>query len=88
MDDGVFILVTLDGFRVAYSKRYFELVTIEGKLVGNCVKECFDNCKVYGTMVEAMDEARRITKRYHETENGICVLKMGIGKSYDEIVKE
>jgi hypothetical protein len=39
-------------------------------------------------MEQAMDEARRITKRYHETENGICVLKAGMGKSYDEIVKE
>lgn len=87
MSDGVYILVLQDGFRVSYSKRYVDFMTIEGKLVGNVVNECFGNCVNYTTMEEAMDEARRISVKYHETDDGICVINAGKNKTFDEIVK-
>ena len=87
MSDGVYILVLQDGFRVTYSKRYVDFVTIEGNLVGNVIQECFGNCKKYDSLLDAMDEARRISKKYHETDDGICVINAGINKTFDEVVK-
>ena len=87
MSDGVYILVLQDGFRVTYSKRYVDFMTIEGKLVGNVIEECFGACQNYDSMQDAMDEARRITKKYHETDDGICVINAGKNKTFEEIVK-
>lgn len=87
MSDGVYILVLQEGFRVAYSKRYVDFMTIEGQLVGNIVKECFGNSETYVTMQDAMDEARKISVKYHETDDGICVVNAGKNKTFEEIVE-
>ena len=50
MSDGIYILASLEGYRVIYSKRYDDFMTLEGKLVGNVIEECFGNCKTYDTM--------------------------------------
>lgn len=87
MSDGVYILVLQDGFRVTYSKRYVEFMTIEGNLVGNVIEDCFGSCRVYDTMQDVMDEARRISRKYHETDDGICVISAGKYKTFEQIVK-
>ena len=87
MSDGVYILASLEGYRVIYSKRYDDFMTIEGKLLGNVIEECFGNCKNCDTMEIAMDEARRITNKYHETDDGICLISTGKNKSFEQIVK-
>jgi hypothetical protein len=35
----------------------------------------------------AMDEAHRISKKYHETDDGICLISTGKNKSFEQIVK-
>ena len=87
MADGIYILKTADGFRVTYSKRYDDFVTIEGKLVGLSVNECFGSCELLLTQENAMDEARRLSKKYHETDDGICLIKNGQNQTFDEIVR-
>lgn len=87
MSDGIYILASLEGYRVTYSKRYDDFVTLEGKLVGNVIEDCFGSCQNYDTIVIAMDEAHRIAKKYHETDDGICLITAGKNKSFERIVK-
>jgi hypothetical protein len=87
MSDGVYILASLEGYRVIYSKRYDDFMTLEGKLLGNVIEECFDSCQNCDTMEIAMDEAHRIAKKYHETDDGICLISTGKNKSFEQIVK-
>ena len=87
MSDGIYILASLEGYRVIYSKRYDDFMTLEGKLVGNVMEECFGSCQNCDTMEIAMDEARRITNKYHETDDGICLISTGKNKSFEQIVK-
>lgn len=87
MSDGIYILASLEGYRVTYSKRYDDFMTLEGKLVGNVIEECFSSCQNCDTMEIAMDEAHRIAKKYHETDDGICLISAGKNKSFEQIVK-
>jgi len=86
MSDGIYILKTADGFRVTYSKRYDDFVTIEGKLVGLSVNECFGSCEPLQTQENAMDVAVRLARKYHETDDGICLIEIGKKQTFDEIV--
>jgi len=86
MSDGIYILKTADGFRVTYSKRYDDFVTIEGKLVGLSVNECFGSCEPLRTQENAMDVAHRLARKYHETDDGICLIEIGKKQTFDEIV--
>ncbi len=62
-------------------------MTIEGELVGNVIEECFGSCQNYDTMEIAMDEAHKIVKKYHETDDGICLINAGKNKLFEQIVK-
>jgi hypothetical protein len=87
MSDGIYILASLEGYRVTYSKRYDDFMTLEGKLVGNVIEECFCSCQKCDTMEIAMDVAHRISKKYHETDDGICLISTGKNMSFERIVK-
>ena len=87
MSDGIYILETKDGYRVTYSKRYEDFVTIQGKLIGSCIKEIFTPCIKYDTIAEAMDEARRLSVKYGDTEDGIRFINYGKNLHFDDIVK-
>jgi len=91
MSDGVYVLKTKDGYRTAYSKRYDDFVTYDADinfiLDGKVVQECFGDCIKYDTITEVMDEARRISKRYHETDDGICFIDFCENLLFDEIVR-
>ena len=87
MSDGIYILASLEGYRVIYSKRYDDFMTLEGKLVGNVIEECFGNCENYDTMEIVMDEAHRIANKYHETDDGICLISTAENMSFEQIVK-
>ena len=87
MSDGIYILASLEGYRVIYSKRYDDFVTLEGKLVGNIIEECFGNYENYDTIEIVMDEAHRIANKYHETDDGICLISTGKNKTFQQIVK-
>jgi len=87
MSDGIYILASLEGYRVTYSKRYDDFMKIEGNLIGNVIEECFGNCGICDTMEIAMDEAHRIANKYHETDDGICLISTGENMSFEQIVK-
>ena len=92
MGDGIYILKTKDGYRTTYSKRYDDFVTYDADinfiLNGKVVQECFENCIRYDTMATVMDEARRLSRKYHETDDGICVIDFCENLLFDEIVKD
>jgi hypothetical protein len=86
MSDGIYILQTLDGYRVIYSKKYYDFVNIFGDLIGKGVEDCFAGTKVYDSMVDAMDAARILSHKYGETDDGICLLKQGKNLSFLDII--
>ena len=91
MSDGIYILKTKDGCRATYSKRYDDFVTYDAdinfKLNGKVVQECFGNCTRYDTIAKVMDEARRLSRKYHETDDGICVIDFCENLLFDDIVR-
>ena len=91
MSDGIYILKTKDGYRTIYSKRYDDFVTYDANinfiLNGKVVQECFENCTIYDTMAKVMDEAHRLSRKYHETDDGICVIDFCENLLFDEIVR-
>jgi hypothetical protein len=92
MSDGIYILKTKDGCRATYSKRYDDFVTYDADinftLNGKAVQECFGNCTRYDTMAKVMDEARRLSRKYHETDDGICVIDFCENLLFDDIVRD
>ena len=92
MSDGIYILKTKDGYRTTYSKRYDDFVTYDADinfiLNGKVVQECFENCTRYDTMAKVMDEAHRLSRKYHETDDGICVIDFCENLLFDDIVRD
>ena len=92
MGDGIYILKTKDGYRTTYSKRYDDFVTYDADinfiLNGKVVQECFGYCIRYDTMAKVMDEARRLSRKYHETDDGICVIDFCENLLFDDIVRD
>lgn len=86
MSDGIYILQTLDGYRVIYSKKYYNFVNLFGDLIGEGVEDCFADSEVYDNMVDAMDAARTLSQKYGETDDGICLLKQGKNISFADII--
>ena len=86
MSDGIYILETLDGYRVIYSKKYYEFVNLFGELEGEGVKDCFGNAEVHDSLSDAMDVARALSHKYIETDDGICLLKQGKNLSFSDII--
>ena len=92
MSDGIYILKTKDGYRTIYSKRYDDFVIYDANinftLNGKVVQECFGNCIKYDTMAAVMDEAHILSRKYPETDDGICVIDFCENLLFDEIVKD
>jgi len=86
MSDGIYILQTLDGYRVIYSKKYYNFVNLFGELIGEGVKDCFADSEVYDSIVPAMDAARTLSHKYLETDDGICLLQQGKNLSFSDII--
>ena len=88
---GIYILETVDGYRVTYSRRYEELVSmntnIEYYVVGNIAKQVFENCFCYDTIENAMDHARRISKVFLETDDGIRIVSYAKNLTFGELIE-
>ena len=88
---GIYILQTKDGYRVAHTHRYEELVGIDAEtkyyIVGNVAKSIFSGCFCYDTMDEAIEHANIISKMYNETDDGICVINYAKNLTFKELIK-
>lgn len=88
---GIYILQTKDGYRVAHTHRYDDLVGMNAEIVyyvnGNVAKELFSNCFCYDILDEAIEHAQVISKMYLETDDGICVIKYAKNLTFKELIK-
>ena len=88
---GIYILQTKDGYRVAHTHRYEDLVGMDTEIVyyvnGNVAKDIFSNCFCYDTIDDALEHAIVISKMYLETDDGIRVVKYAKNLTFRELIK-
>lgn len=80
METGIYILITKDGYRVSYSTQYLNLFGSYDDQTNNFVIDStvllnmFYDCFVFHHKEPALAEAKMISKKYGETDNGIMEL--------------
>ena len=88
---GIYILQTKDGYRVAHTYRYGELIGMDADInyyiVGKIAKDLFSECFCYDILDEAIEHAQVISKMYLETDDGICVIKYAKNLTFKELIK-
>jgi len=89
---GIYILQTKDGYRVAHTYRYEELVGMNADInyyvVGNIAKILFSGCFCYDILDEAIEHAQVISKMYIGTDDGICVINYAKHLTFKELIKD
>jgi 3-oxoacyl-[acyl-carrier protein] reductase len=89
---GIYILKLKDGFRVAYSKRYEDMIgsyddsSMNYQLIKKVITEVFGDKKTYTEYSDAVRAAVDISKKYPETDDGIFVMRHALNKTFDEVV--
>lgn len=80
MQNGIYILNTRDGYRVAYSDRFDNFFGNFNDAVGDydinrdCLEGIFGNCEVINNEESAMNVAFQLLRIMNETEDGIRIL--------------
>ena len=91
---GIYILESKDGFRVAYSKRYEDMIgsyddlSMNYQLIKKVINEVFGDKKTYTEYSDAVRAAVDISKKYPETDDGIFVMRHAFNKTFDEVVND
>lgn len=91
---GIYILKLKDGFRVAYSKQYEDMIgsyddsSMNYRLNKDVIKKVFGDKKNYTEYSEAVHAAIDISKKYPETNDGIFVMRHALNKTFDEVVND
>ena len=71
---GIYILQTKDGYRVAHTYRYGELVGMDADInyyiVGKIAKDLFSECFCYDILDEAIKHAQKLTERAESKTKG------------------
>jgi hypothetical protein len=88
---GIYILQTKDGYRVAHTYRYEDLVGMDADINyyidGKTAKDIFSGCFCYDILDEAIEHAQVISKMYNETDDGICVINYAKNLTFKELIK-
>ena len=89
---GIYILKTTDGFRVAYSCDYYQLVdfseNIQYTVNGKVAAKIFTGSRCFETYEQALKRAKIIALNYEETDDGICLIFYAQHLSYGELINE
>lgn len=93
MEDGVYILVTKDGYRVTYSEdNYIYLYgtfnddTMAYDLNPDVLNTMFGKCAVFPDAKSVLDAAKWISKTVQETVNGIMFIDSYGKYTYEELL--
>lgn len=77
---GIYILETIDGYRVTYSEDYYSLFGMFNDDTGRYdpiakeFKYTFGYCVPFKTQSEALESAQKISKTVSETDDGIMFI--------------
>ena len=93
MEDGVYILVTKDGFRVTYSEDKFIYLygsfnddTMAYDLDPVVLNDMFGKCAVFNDAKTVLEAAKYISKTVQETVNGIMFIESYGKYTYEELL--
>jgi hypothetical protein len=93
MEDGVYILITKDGYRVSYSEdNYIYLYgafnddTMAYNLDPVVLNEMFGKCAVFPDAKSVLEAAKYISKTVQETVNGIMFIDSYGKYTYEELL--
>jgi hypothetical protein len=93
MEDGVYILITKDGYRVTYSEdNYIYLYgdfnddTMTYDLNPDVLNEMFGKCAVFPDAKSVLEAAKYISKTVQETVNGIMFIDSYGKYTYEELL--
>ena len=90
--NGVYILQTTDGYRVAYSTEYesmlgsYDANSMRHKLNGEVVNRVFDECFCFVNYLEAQTAARMLSVQYQYLDDGIYTIREVADQSYEEVI--
>ena len=90
--NGVYILETTDGYRVAYSTEYesmlgsYDANSMRHKLDGEIVNRVFGECFCFVNYLEAQTAARMLSVQYQYLDDGIYTIREVADQSYEEVI--
>ena len=90
--NGVYILQTTDGYRVAYSTEYesmldsYDANSMRHKLNGEIVNRVFGECFCFVNYLEAQTAARMLSVQYQYLDDGIYTIREVADQSYEEVI--
>lgn len=90
--NGVYILETTDGYRVAYSTEYesmlgsYDANSMRHKLNGEIVNRVFGECFCFVNYLEAQTAARMLSVQYQYLDDGIYTIREVADQSYEEVI--
>ena len=91
--DGIYIMVTKDGYRVAASDQFVYLFgsynddSMNYNLETEVLQKIFGNCAVLETAKEAIEAAKCISKTINETDDGIMFIDSYGEYTFEELLK-
>ena len=90
--DGIYIMVTKDGYRVAASDQFVYLFgsynddSMNYNLETEVLQKIFGNCAVLETAKDAIESAKCISKTLNETEDGIMFIDSYGKYTFEELL--
>jgi len=90
--DGIYIMVTKDGYRVAASDQFVYLYgsynddSMNYNLETEVLQKIFGNCAVLETAKDAIESAKCISKTLNETEDGIMFIDSYGKYTFEELL--
>jgi hypothetical protein len=90
--NGVYILQTTDGYRVAYSTEYenmlgsYDANSMRHKLNGEIVNRVFGECFCFVNYLEAQTAARMLSVQYQYLDDGIYTIREVADQTYEEVI--
>ena len=92
--NGVYILQTTDGYRVAYSTEYesmlgsYDANSMRHKLNGEIVNRVFGECFCFVNYLEAQTAARMLSVQYQHLDDGIYIIGEVFDQTYEEVIND
>jgi hypothetical protein len=92
--NGVYILQTTDGYRVAYSTEYesmlgsYDANNMRHKLNGEIVNRVFGECFCFVNYLEAQTAARMLSVQYQYLDDGIYTIREVADQTYEEVIND
>jgi hypothetical protein len=89
---GIYILKTLDGYRVCYSNLFVKMLgsyndkKMNYNVVPEIAKQMFEHCEVLPNIIMAISYANQISNSVPETDDGVFVINNFSDVNFEDLV--